>query len=435
MYICVHNINDMAQARFYLQKRSGKDKNLPVYLKYTYGKGKRIEYYTRLHADTVHYIQKYYAKGKDPFKGAAEPVNAKLKALLNHLSDIETRASLDQIELTNDYLKTELDKIWKPGSEQAEPDQIDFFGMFKKYAEEGKFSDGRRKHIKSTMKHWQDFDKKITFETFNVDLLKKFEKALLAQKKKNLKTDTIVAARGMNTISAMMKVTRAFWNHCIKEFENKGIMLPYPFKSYKVPGELYIARPVYITSDERDALLTKDLKSDKLSHIRDIFVFQCLIGSRVGDMIKLTKDNVTDGVLTYMMEKTRNSKPTVIEIPLSDQALKILSQYNEPDGRLLPFISPQKYNDYIKELFEAAGLIRIVTWMNPKTRIEERKRICEIASSHMGRRAFVGNLYGKVDSGIIGSMSGHAPNSSSFTRYRDVSRELKENAIKMLNNK
>ena len=62
----------MAQVKFYLHKRGEQKTNLPVVLKYTFGKGHRFEYYTGLHANTSHYIAKYYTKqsGK-PFKDGA----------------------------------------------------------------------------------------------------------------------------------------------------------------------------------------------------------------------------------------------------------------------------------------------------------------------------------------------------------------------------
>jgi hypothetical protein len=50
----------------------------------------------------------------------------------------------------------------------------------------------------------------------------------------------------------------------------------------------------------------------------------------------------------------------------------------------------------------------------------------------MARRAFIGNLYGKVDSGIISSMSGHIQGSKAFTRYYDVSTELQQQAINLI---
>ena len=90
-------------------------------------------------------------------------------------------------------------------------------------------------------------------------------------------------------------------------------------------------------------------------------------------------------------------------------------------GRLFPFISPQKYNEAIKEIFTKVGITRNVVVRNPKTGENETRPINEIASSHLARRTFVGNAYFKVsDPNIICKMSGHVEGSKAFTRYRKI---------------
>ena len=106
-----------------------------------------------------------------------------------------------------------------------------------------------------------------------------------------------------------------------------------------------------------------------LEEKRDIFVFQCLVGCRVGDLLKLTKGNVNesnDGVyLHYIAEKTTKTSARTINVPLHDDALAIVKKYINRDGaRLLPFVSAQKYNNEIKRVFEAVGITRNVTIYN-----------------------------------------------------------------------
>ena len=104
------------------------------------------------------------------------------------------------------------------------------------------------------------------------------------------------------------------------------------------------------------------------------------------------------------------------------------------DERILPFISDQKYNEAIKEIFKLLPkLDRVVTILDPVTRLEKQVKLSEVASSHMGRRNFCGNLYeaGFRDSDIA-SMSGHAEGSKAISRYRKVSDETKKKMIKSL---
>ena len=74
-----------------------------------------------------------------------------------------------------------------------------------------------------------------------------------------------------------------------------------------------------------------------------------------------------------------------------------------------------------------------MTYLNPLTEREEKAPINTIASSHMARRTFVGNLYKQVlDSNIVASMSGHAEGSRAFSCYREIDKEIKTNTVNLL---
>lgn len=141
-------------------------------------------------------------------------------------------------------------------------------------------------------------------------------------------------------------------------------------------------------------------------------------------------------MLRYVPSKTRGERLEEVDVKLNDTGKEILAKYaniKELGERLLPVISDQRYNDYLKELFKKAGLNRIVMKMNPTTGVMEPKHLYEVASSHMARRTFVGVLYcAGVKDDVIGSMSGHKEGSNSFKRYRKVTDALKENAIDQL---
>ena len=122
----------------------------------------------------------------------------------------------------------------------------------------------------------------------------------------------------------------------------------------------------------------------------------------------------------------------VIRVPLTQMAKDILEKYKdvEKDGKILPFISSQKYNVAIKKIFKTCGITRIVTVLNPTTGEEEQRPIDEIASSHLARRTFVGNLYKKVkDPNLVGALSGHKEGSRAFARYREIDDDLKKEMI------
>ena len=75
----------------------------------------------------------------------------------------------------------------------------------------------------------------------------------------------------------------------------------------------------------------------------------------------------------------------------------------------------------------------MVTVLNPTTGAEEKHPLNEIASSHLARRTFIGNLYKKVkDPNLVGSLSGHKEGSKAFARYRDIDEDMKKELVNLL---
>ena len=139
----------------------------------------------------------------------------------------------------------------------------------------------------------------------------------------------------------------------------------------------------------------------------------------------LTQDNITNGILVYTPHKTKDDGEQEFQarVPLHPKAVELVEKYKGRDskGRLFPFITPQKYNEAIKDIFTRVGITRMVVVRNPKTGENEARPLNEIASSHLARRTFVGNAYFKVsDPNIIGKMSGHVEGSKAFSRYRKI---------------
>lgn len=236
--------------------------------------------------------------------------------------------------------------------------------------------------------------------------------------------------RGRNTLLDCFSRIRTFFYWCK---DNKRTTNT-PFDDFPLEECTY-GTPYYITIDERNKIYRTNLnRHPQLAIQRDIFVFQCLIGCRVGDLVKMTKSCIINGAIEYIPRKTKEGRPLTVRVPLNAMALEIVERYKRCEGdKLLPFISEQKYNVSIKRLFKAAGLKRLVTVINPTTREEEKKVLYEIASSHLARRTFVGNLYKQVkDPNLVGALSGHKEGSRAFARYREIDEEMKKELVSML---
>lgn len=242
--------------------------------------------------------------------------------------------------------------------------------------------------------------------------------------------------RGQNYLVYTMKIIRAFINWAMQQ----GYTTNDPFRGFKIGMDKY-GSPIYITTQERDTIYNFDLSAKpNLERQRDVFIFQCMLGCRVGDLYKMTKDNIVEDsygkAIEYIPEKTKKKNPRTVKVYLHPTALAILGKYEgslADDKALLPLISQQKYNDAIKEVFKACGITRMVPVLDTITRKTEMKPICDVATSHMARRTFVGNLYKQVkDPNLVGKLSGHAEGSRAFARYRDIDDEMISDMTKLL---
>jgi site-specific recombinase XerD len=99
--------------------------------------------------------------------------------------------------------------------------------------------------------------------------------------------------RGQNTINGIMVKIRTFF---IWSVDNEKTVNN-PFHKFTIDECVY-GTPYYITVEERNLLYNTNLSHrPALETQRDIFVFQCLIGCRCGDLYKLTKANIINGAI------------------------------------------------------------------------------------------------------------------------------------------
>lgn len=383
---------------------------------------------------------------------------AKLKALTDML-EAEINSAPDKSVITREWVERLVKKFHKP-TKAAKERVKDFFDVMDDYLTKHKLSESRTKHFSVLVRCLRRYELykraegnrgfKLNINALTHEQLSDIESFLSNEHeiftrhleiyetvpysiKQAVKTVRKAPAsapkeRGQNYISDMMTRLRSFviWANDNSYTTNS------PFKGYPI-GESVYGTPIYISNEERRQLYEADL-SGVLAVQRDIFVFQCLIGCRVSDLYKFTLKNVINGAIEYIPRKTHEDRVQTVRVPLSETALAIMERHRDPNREsLLPFISSQKYNDNIKEAFRLAGLDRMVTVIDQRTRQEVHKPLFEVASSHMARRTFIGNIYKKVkDPNLVGALSGHKEGSKAFARYRDIDEDMKRELIGFL---
>jgi integrase len=350
--------------------------------------------------------------------------------------------------MTSEWLNVEIDRSMYP--EKYESAEKSFFDIFDEFLMKQQISKSRKNnfrlviralkryelYVRETEREKKDFS--LSLDTVTPDTLQSisdFFKSehvycnVFKQLYEVFPEYRKPKPRGQNTINDMMKKIRTFFIYA-----NDGLTSNNPFRKFKIEECIY-GTPYYISIDERNALYRTDMSNTpELETQRDIFIFQCVIGCRIGDLYKLTKKNVINDAIEYIARKTRDSKPVTVRVPLNSIAKEILRKYADCCGdSLLPFVDGKKYNAAIKTAFGTAGITRQVTILDSLTRESAVKPINEAASSHLARRCFIGNLYKQVkDPNLVGSLSGHTEGSRAFARYRQIDEDMKKELVKML---
>lgn len=124
----------------------------------------------------------------------------------------------------------------------------------------------------------------------------------------------------------------------------------------------------FLTEDELGRIELKLFAIPILSHVRDIFVFCCYTGLSYADVKKLSGDDIGKGFGGKLWILTRREKTsTTSNIPLLPKALMILERYrNYPScaakGVILPLLSNQKMNSYLKEIADLCYITKKLTF-------------------------------------------------------------------------
>ena len=112
----------------------------------------------------------------------------------------------------------------------------------------------------------------------------------------------------------------------------------------------------FLTEKELDRLEKLSCSIQRLTYVRDLFLFSCYTGIAYGDIMLLTKENIVegeDGNLWIITSRKKTSTP--VKVPLLPEALEIIEKHKK-DYRisitktLLPVLSNQKINSYLKEI-------------------------------------------------------------------------------------
>ena len=127
-----------------------------------------------------------------------------------------------------------------------------------------------------------------------------------------------------------------------------------PFSLYK--AKVKEVERVFLTGEEVQDIINKEIKNERLSLVRDIFIFSCFTGLAYIDVKNLTPEHINIGIDGDKWIFTHRQKTeSASKIPILAITQSIIDKYAEsPErkikNRLLPILSNQKMNAYLKEI-------------------------------------------------------------------------------------
>jgi len=169
----------------------------------------------------------------------------------------------------------------------------------------------------------------------------------------------------------------------------------------------------YLNPFELKKIFEQDLSdNDKLDNARDWLIIGTFTGLRASDLLKLTSSNIESGLIHNKNKKTGTS----VAIPTHDYVKQILNKRN---GEFPRKLAEKNFNLYIKEVCEKVGINEMITAKikNPETNRKELKEYekYKAISSHICRRSFATNHYGKLPTSDLMRIGGWKTESAFLT--------------------
>jgi site-specific recombinase XerD len=165
-----------------------------------------------------------------------------------------------------------------------------------------------------------------------------------------------------NTTMKYLSNFRKIVNRCIRN----GWLQRDPFMGFKMTKR-EVERTA-LTEFELQLLIKKQFSIERLRIVRDIFVFSCYSGLAYSDARKLKRPEIFIGIdgEKWLISKRQKTDITA-RIPLLPPALKIIDRYiNHPqcllEDSVLPVLSNQKMNAYLKEIADLCGINKNLTF-------------------------------------------------------------------------
>jgi site-specific recombinase XerD len=160
-----------------------------------------------------------------------------------------------------------------------------------------------------------------------------------------------------NSVVKYMKMYKTACNYAIK----MDLIIKNPFNIYD--GRLSVKDAVFLTQLELNTIENKIFSTPRLEKVKDIFLFSCYTGYAPVDAMDLTERNLSEDSNGNLWIMTSRAKTAIrANVPVLPTVEKIISKYKNQQKGLIPKISNQKMNAYLKEIADVCSIEKHLTW-------------------------------------------------------------------------
>lgn len=332
-----------------------------------------------------------------------ETINKELAHLQNKVAEWEDymlehpELTIDAVSILRKFLANEIGRL--------EIDPLDWFEQA--INEDYNIASGSKTKYLNDLKTVRAFieEKKVKVRAFSditYQFLKKYEEYMFDKK---FTMNTII-----NKMRALLTV--------INKADRNGLInkITSGLSRYQMPRNKEDGQQIYLDEIDLGKLEKVELSGNE-EKLRDLFLLQCHIGQRYGDMLRLEEAIITEQNITMVQEKTAKK----VVIPLNDDAKAILKKYDNK----MPYIGAEYANELLKSIGKKAGIDdeQLITKQEKGKTVVVKVPKYELLKTHTARRTFVTlSIKRGLQQSIIMKITGHV-SPKTMERYNKMTAE------------
>ena len=332
----------------------------------------------------------------------------------------------ENIEPTKEQFKADFLKEVR-GIEPVQQAEKTFYQVFDEFVRENglknSWTDATYKKFHTLKVHLSNYNGSLRFDDLNEEGLSQFVFYLIDE---------------INLRNSSVEKTLRFLRWFLKWAAGKGYNHVMDFEIFRPRLKQTEKKVVFLEWDELMDVYNYIFPKNKgyLERARDVFCFCCFTSLRYSDVANLKWSDIADD---YIQVTTRKTNDTV-KIELNDYSKAIINKYrnsNFPKNMVLPVISNQKMNTYLKEIGEVCGIDTpiTITYYKGHERIDEVHPKYELLGTHTGRRTFICNaLMLGISPEIVMKWTGHS-SYQTMRPYIGIADSAKKAAMDLFNKK